>query len=274
MNIAGHKISGWWVVGGIGGAGVGWIVYKRSQASSAAAASTAAGSPGSIDPVTGLPYSQDNQVDPATGLTYLQEAQEYGSVQAAEEAVTSGEAYYGDTGAGDELDSGYPTGYYGTEPTTPTPGSYETNAQWAQAVTAGLTDLGYNATDVTAALGLYFQSQPLGVAPDGASYLSIVQAAVAEYGPPPVGTFQIVGSGGGGTPPPTTTTSVKLPDYKTQRVEDVTASLSELGLTGQFSPPLTSRKPNVAYYVTSQSPGAGATVSKGSTVDLGIGTKP
>lgn len=196
MDIAGHKISGWWIVGGGVGLVVAYVFYKHMSAS-ASSASGSASSSSAIDPVTGLPYSQDNQIDPMTGLTYLAEAQQYGSVQAAEEQVTSGAAYYGQTGTSGVDDSGYPT--YTATGTATTGTTYSTNAQWAQAVTAGLTDLGYNSTDVSAALGLYFQSQPLGSGSDGVSYLSIVQAAIAEFGPPPVGTFPVIGSTGTGT---------------------------------------------------------------------------
>jgi hypothetical protein len=210
LKIAGKKISNWWLIGGAVGAVAVYLVVKHagSGASSSSAAGSASSS--SVDPVTGLPYSEDNSTDPATGLTYLQEAQEYGSVQAAEEAVTSGSAYYGESGTGDLVDTGVPTESY-TGSTTPTPGTYSTNAAWAQAVTAGLTDLGYAPTDISAALGLYFQSQPLGSGSDGVSYLAIVQAAIAEFGPPPVGTFPLtaapssgggVGSGTGGATPP------------------------------------------------------------------------
>jgi len=217
MNIAGHKISKWWLIGGGVGAAAAWYFYRKAG-SSASASSASSPSSDSTDPVTGLPYSQDNQVDPVTGLTYLQEAQEYGSVQAAETEVTSGSAYYGVTGTGSAIDSGYPTEDYGYTTTSPAPGTYDTNAQWAQAVTAGLADLGYNSTDVSTALGLYFQNQPLGVLADGASALSIVQAAIAEYGQPPVGSYQITagptstgtttGNAGSGT---TTAGAVKKP---------------------------------------------------------------
>jgi hypothetical protein len=205
VKIAGKKINNWWLVGG-GAALVGVVfLYKRSASGS----STGTGSdPNSTDPLTGLPYSQDNQVDPITGMTYLQEAQQYGSVTAAQQEVTSGSAWYGVTGSG-QATSGYPTISGVTDTGTTTGNSFSTNAQWAQAATAGLVSLGYSATDVAAALGLFFAQQPLGAGADGVSYASIVQAAEAEYGPPPQGTYAIIaqpssggtggGSGGGGT---------------------------------------------------------------------------
>jgi hypothetical protein len=187
--------------GGVGVAGVGgYLVFRHHEASSASSSSAA--SPDSTDPVTGLPYSEDDEIDPATGLTYLAEAQEYGSVAAAE-AQASGAAAAGDDAYSGT--AGYPTTNVGGSTTTS--GSYATNSAWAQAVTAGLTELGYSAADVAAALGLFFAQQPLGSGADGVSYASIIQAAEAEYGPPPQGTYSIIaepssgsgGSGSGGT---------------------------------------------------------------------------
>jgi hypothetical protein len=209
MKIGGKEISNWWLIGG--GAGVIglWLLYRHSSSSSANTASSGSG----IDPVTGLPYSEDQQVDPETGMTYLAEAQEYGSVSAAEAAVSSGSGY-DDTGYGSDSGyvgtAGYPTENVGTG--TSTTGSYATNAAWAQAVTAGLVALGYSSTDVAAALGLFFAGQPLGNGSDGVSYASIVQAAEAEYGPPPQGTYSIIaepstGTGGAGSGGTTTTST-------------------------------------------------------------------
>jgi Fibronectin type III domain len=84
MELAGKKIPKWAVIGGAGAVVAGGIyAYKRSSNSSSSSASTATG----IDPVTGLPYSEDQTTDPVTGQTYLSEAQEYGSVSAAEAAL-------------------------------------------------------------------------------------------------------------------------------------------------------------------------------------------
>lgn len=197
MNIAGHKINNWWLIGG--GAGLVLVIYLYRKGSSSSGSSTAANSSSAIDPLTGLPYSEDNQVDPLTGMTYLAEAQEYGSVSAAEAAVSSGSAY-GSSGGGSAYSgtAGYPTlNAYGN--TTVNGTSYATNAAWAQAVTTGLVSLGYSAADVSAALGLFFAGQPLGIAPDGVSYATIVQAAEAEFGLPPQGTYQIIAAPTGST---------------------------------------------------------------------------
>lgn len=197
MKIGGKTISNWWLIGGAGGLAVVLYLYKRSSGGGSS-------SPGSsaVDPVTGLPYSQDQQVDPATGMTYAAEAAEYGSVSAAEAAVSSGSAY-GLSGG----DSGYAgTAGYPTENVTPgsSAGStYATNAAWAQAVQAGLAGLGYDAQTVASALGLFLAGSPL-----SADQAQIIQAAEAEFGPPPQGTYSIIaepsagtgGAGSGGTP--------------------------------------------------------------------------
>jgi hypothetical protein len=193
MRIGGKEISNWWLLGG--GAGLVLVVYLYKRSASASSSGTSTGT----DPVTGLPYSEDNTVDPLTGMTYLAEAQEYGSVSAAEAAVSGSSGF---DASGESAFSGTAGGSTGTTTTTSTTGSYATNAAWAQAVTAGLTSLGYSSTDIAAALGLYFAGAPLGSGSDGVSYASIVQAAVAEFGPPPVGTYSIIpepSSGGGGS---------------------------------------------------------------------------
>lgn len=195
VKIFGHTVSTPAAVAIGGGSLVAvWFAYKQHQASASAAS---ASSPSATDPVTGLPYSQDQVTDPLTGLTYLAEAQQYGSVAAAEQALSASSA------ANDT--SGY-AGYTGSSASsgtiTTTPAGYATNAQWAQAVQAGLTGIGYTASDVSAALGLYLASLP-----ETSAQAGIVDTALAEYGPPPVGSFTVIlaaptgptGSGSTGT---------------------------------------------------------------------------
>ncbi len=187
VKIFGHSFSTPAAVAIGGGSLVAvWFAWKQHKASSASSASN----PSAIDPVTGLPYSQDNQIDPLTGMAYLAEAQEYGSVAAAEQA-TAGEASTQLSGAADSGLSNLTGSSAGTS-LEAVPGGYSSNAAWAQAVTAGLSDIGYTSTDVSAALGLYLGSLPLSTLADGVSSASIVSAALAEYGPPPVGTFTMI----------------------------------------------------------------------------------
>lgn len=253
MNIGGKKISNWWVAGGAGGLVVAFLIYRHYSGSSAASSSSASSS--SIDPVTGLPYSQDNQVDPATGLTYLQEAQEYGSVQAAEEMVTSGSAYYGVNGSG-PVDSGYPTYYPPSSPSPTGPGQYATNAAWAQAVTSGLAALGYDSQTVSAALGAFFAQMPLTSAQAG-----IIQAAEAEFGPPPQGTYSIIPEPP--SPPPST---VAVPAVTGQTAGAAHNAIVAAGLVPRD--PEGAVKGEATWKVIGSDPAAGTQVAKGSDVTI------
>lgn len=184
IKVFGHEISTPAAAAIAGGSGLAiWFAYKQHKDAASSSAN-----PSAIDPVTGLPYSQDDQIDPLTGLAYLAEAQEYGSVQAAEQAVAA-ESADDLSSAGDSGLTGSSTGVStgsGTVTDVPTSG-YSTNAQWAAAVQAGLVDIGYSAADVAAALGAY-----LGSLPETAAQAGIVNTALAEYGPPPVGSFTVI----------------------------------------------------------------------------------
>jgi hypothetical protein len=192
IDIAGHKVKP--VTAGavvIGSAAAIWFAVRQRKA--AASSST---SPDAIDPLTGLPYSQDQTTDPLTGESYLAEAQEYGSVSAAEQAV-AGESsldFSSEYGAAGSVGSTGTTTAGTTAGTT-----YASNAAWAQAVTSGLSAIGYTPSDVSAALGLY-----LGSLPETAAQAGIVNTALAEYGPPPAGSYTIIlaaatGPAGSGT---------------------------------------------------------------------------
>src|SRR5215469_1554067 len=87
-----------------GTAGItGWLLYSHHKNTgswnpwSQGSKTTSGGQAADINPVTGLAYSQDTATDPVTGLPYLSEAEQYGSVQAAEAAVS---AYGLSTGTG------------------------------------------------------------------------------------------------------------------------------------------------------------------------------
>lgn len=184
LNIAGHKVSPLAAGAiGVGSLVVIWFAWKQHQASAASSTSASA-----IDSLTGLPTSQDNATDPLTGMTYLAEAQEYGSVSAAEQSVAgeSSLGYSAAYGTGSGL-VGSSTGQDLVPGNVVQGTSYASNAAWAQAVEAGLTDIGYAPTDIAAALGRY-----LGNLSETAAQAGIVQAAIAEYGPPPVGSFLVI----------------------------------------------------------------------------------
>ena len=146
---------------------------------------TSGGQAADINPVTGLAYSQDNQIDPITGESYLSEAQQYGSVAAAEAAVS---AYGLSTGTGSGIPVNPVSPAPAGSPDTVVGGSvYTSDSAWAQAATAGLTDIGYNATDVATALGAYLTGTPV-----TADQAKLINVAIAEFGRPPVGTYQII----------------------------------------------------------------------------------
>jgi hypothetical protein len=174
VKIGGKEIPNWAVYGGVGVAVVGGVLWWRNRSGTASSATTAAADPNLIDPATGIPYADETA----------------GSLS-------------GSSGASG-LGFGFPTSdITGSSLSVGT--SFTTNAQWAQAVEAGLTGLGYDAQAVGSAVGKYLLNQPL-----TSDQVTIVQTAVAEYGPPPVGTFAIIAGGaapppppgGGGTPPP------------------------------------------------------------------------
>jgi hypothetical protein len=137
------------------------------------------------DPITGMPYSDDNATDPQTGLQYLAEADQYGSVAAAEASVSSfGQSTA--TGSGIPVNPASPASS-GTINTPVGTNIYTSNAAWAQAATAGLVSVGYDGPTVANALGGYLTQKPVTPA-----QISIINTAIAEYGPAPVGQLQVI----------------------------------------------------------------------------------
>lgn len=208
----GKKVNRWMFLAiAAGGSVAAYAVWKNHQ--NAASVSSSTDASGEVtDPASGISYPADAQ-DPVTGETYSQEIGQYGSVEAADQAAQDGAASYlqnsGDLYGTGYAGSEYNTGTYGA--TTTTSGSvYTSNSAWAQAATAGLTDIGYVGTDVSAALGLYLTGAPV-----TSEQAAIINAAIAEYGAPPVGTFTVtlLPSGNTGTtnPPPSGGTTVTKP---------------------------------------------------------------
>lgn len=186
FHIGGHAVPKWAAFTGIGVIVVGGVLYFRHEnagSSGAAASSDQSGT----DPVTGLPYSEDQQIDPATGLTYLSEAQQYGSVAAAEAAVGAGYGGVSDDTEGYSGDAyGEPTSGYQTTDTEP---AYATNAEWAAAVQAALPAItGDSASNVATAIANYLANLPQATTQEA----SDMQVALAEFGPPPTGTFSVI----------------------------------------------------------------------------------
>lgn len=162
-----------------GGGAIGfYALYRHKQSSgswnpfsSGSASNTTTGS--GINPITGMPYSNDNATDPITGQTYLAEADQYGSVAAAEASVSA----YGQstaTGSGIPVNPASPASS-GTINTPVGTNIYTSNAAWAQAATAGLVSVGYDGPTVASALGVYLTQKP--ATPD---QISIINTAIAE----------------------------------------------------------------------------------------------
>lgn len=249
----------------LGGGIAAYMAYRmKKNAAANQAASSSTTSSTATDPVTGLPYSEDNTVDPATGMTYLAEAQQYGSVSAAESQAGSAAYGYGGYGSGgySGLGYGYPSGYsdyygYGS---AGAPTVYSTNAQWAQAVEAGLTNLGYGATDVGAAVGRYLGDLSL-----TADQATIIQTAVAEYGPPPVGTFQIIQQSSSPGPTSTGTGTVKVPDCAGQTAGEAHNLIVAAGLVPTDA---SAGQQDASWKCTGTNPAAGTEVAQGSSVAI------
>lgn len=221
-----------------------WNLFSSNQSSS-----------GAIDPVTNMPYSQDQQIDPVTNLPYLAEAQQYGSVAAAEAAVSA----YGQTsptgsGIGVQPVSGGDGGTTGAPGSVGSP-TYTTNEAWSQAATAGLADIGFSETAVATALGDFLNDRP--ESPDEAR---LTNTALAEYGRPPVGNHQIILA-----PNPKPANTVKVPQHligSTQ--QEAYAVLEAAGLKGTGATEVKGK----TLIVQSVTPSEGTAVAPGSTVHL------
>ena len=211
VKVAGKQLPKWAVYGGAGIVVVGGILLlKRKSSSSATSAAT---DPNAINPLTGLPYSQDNAIDPLTGLGYLAEAQQYGSVAAAEAAQSASQSGLGSSGGiGSGLTTGGSTGNVGGStgdtgggtvipPTTGSTG-FTSNSDWGQSAIGTLEQLGYSSGDATSAIAAYLAGLTL-----TAFQAQLVQIAIGEIGPPPnqlpiTTTPAGSNSGGSGTPGP------------------------------------------------------------------------
>jgi Fibronectin type III domain len=267
ITIAGKKIPQWAVYTGAGALIVGGILYFKNRNSSSSSSST---DPNAIDPVTGLPYSQDNEVDPLTGMTYLSEAQEFGSVAAAEAQYAS-DTSLASTGSG-AVDTG--SSDTGTTTGTTTTGTFTTNAQWAAQVESDLVDIGYSSSDVSAAIGRYLAG--LSLTSDQAA---IVQAGIGLDGPPPVNppainTAPSGGTSGGsgtvaGTPTTGTTTAAGGPITVTPVDLHVTHVYSTSAQVAWLAPSIPSGQGPLTGYTVEAYNSAGQTVNGPFTVSPG-----
>lgn len=248
IKIFGKNVPKWTVYGGVIGGGGGLIyayVHNKNKAKAAAAAAT----PNTYGYGSQYAYgSTGNQY--AYGSNYGYGAYTYG---------------YGSGSAGIGTNYGY--GYYNAgEPQSYSPQA-TTNAQWSEAAVTALTTQGYTGQQVLGALGPYLSGQPI-----SASQASVVQAAIAVEGYPPVAgaggdppgikTASTTSGGGGGSGQ---TSNVTVPkSIIGQPQEAAFAILSASGL----KPKGTKVIPGHILYVDSSNPPPGASVPRGTTVTL------
>jgi hypothetical protein len=252
---------------------VGIAYMRHKNAASTSAASNAASSTGGT--VTDPAGNVCAALDPASG--YCPGSPEDEQYQEQESAGL------GDTGEGYDEYPGGGAGQYEVEdangnfctqldPTTglcpvastggTTGGSTNvtTNAQW---VVEAEEQLG-NTSTIQAALGYALSGSPITPAQK-----NLFMEAVGLLGPPPQGypplNVQGSSSGGGGA---SGSSNVKVPNVKGMRAATVAIpALTAAGLKAHTSPTI---QKTHEYTVVSQTPAAGKSVAKGSTVDLGL----
>ena len=200
LPLVGKVSRGWLlVVAGGSAAAIGYVLWRRHKAGTAAAAVSAspaaaatAGDPYPPDGTTGNP-SDPNSVDPETGLTYGDEQLDGGGFGG------SGFGAFGFPGAGGGGGGGGGGGAGGGPPFT-------TNAAWAtyaEQQLAGIVD----PTALSAALGVYLTGRPA-----SSDQVSLIDQAIAIAGYPPTagpgnnppGIVQGGGGGGGSAVNPVT----------------------------------------------------------------------
>lgn len=194
--------------------------------------------------------------------------------------------YYGyGTGYGYGSSGGFnATGYYGYGVPEPQGGvAATTNAQWTQAAITQLTDEGYNAESVSAALGAYTQGQSVTSAQE-----EMINSAIGIEGYPPdpgangyPPSINVTGGGGsgqtstgygygtgygvnpGGPATGVTGGTVTVPNVVGKRGAKAVTAIHAAGLVSSQSP---TPKKGQWSIVKSQSPKAGSSVTSGSTV--------
>lgn len=250
VNLFGHQVPRGVVITGVvvivGGGG--YLLYKRSTAAQTASAGAAGSS--------AYGYGTGGYGSYGYDQAYGYGAAGYGQFTAQPQDVYGYGAYgygYYDPATGQYLGSGF-----GTNPTTPTPPTTNTNQEWAQAATAGLVAQGFVAKNVATALGLYLTGKPV-----NSDQESIITTAIGLEGDPPQ-------DGAGGYPPAIHTTSTNhKPPAKSVTVPKVTGEAYADAARKLQSVDLVPRRgdANVGI-VTAQVPRAGSKAKSGSTVVL------
>lgn len=232
---------GIWLVAAAG------IYYYYSRKQAGAAAGTGTSTPGSqTDPAGNVGY-----IDPSTGYVYGS-PEDTAALQQASQNSTSG--------SGASTSSSVGT-------------TYDTNDAWGRAAVNYLVGLGVDATTANQAITLYLSSQPL-TANQQADVNLAIQAlgappslpGPANSNPPPVTTPPGGGSGGGGGGSGGGGGgggTVTVPNVKGKSVSAADAAITAAGLVPGAHSTQTGT-------VNGQTPGPGAKVAKGSTVDLSV----
>lgn len=128
-----------------------------------------------------------------------------------------------DAAAGAGTGDGFPVSS-GTSGTLGTTSGYGDNAAWSQAAQAGLSEVGFDSLAVAAALGAYLGGQRL-----TAGQASIVYAAIAEFGLPPVNPPPVVLTGG----KPVASTGNTTPSVSGGHVVSVSNNEAVVGWAGK-----------------------------------------
>ena len=263
------------------------IYYVRKRKSASAASTAASGTSTDQYPPDGTtgnpqdPYS----TDPATGQTYGDESVgsggTYGAYGDASSADSGSFPWDGTVGNEDDpysLDPG--TGQtYGNEGSgstgTGTTGGppFANNSAWESWALQQLQadDSSFDTADAITALGLYLDGQPV-----SASQKTLIFDATGIAGDPPVAgknnyppNVKTNGDTGGSTT--STTGRVVIPAVKGKSIDAAEDALTAADLVPHIKQSL---ERHTTYVISSQTPGAGITVNKGSTVDLGVEVVP
>jgi hypothetical protein len=218
-------------IGSVAGV-LGFIWYRQRKAASAAAAASTASTASTAAMQTDPAGNQCVTLDPQTGYC-----------PGTTEDTQALEALTQESAAG-ELSSGSSSDYVGlAEGTGNTgPGTFTSNANWAQYVEEALGSDGTDA--IAAAIGLYLNGQPL-----SSSQVTIIQEAVAIGGNPPVSgasgyppNYQTAGGTSTTTPAATTGTCPSGYTYSATQT-GASGEIAATGGSGYCEPSTTSTSP-------------------------------
>ena len=219
-------------------------------------------------------YEKNKQAAQTAATESAAAASGYGYGSAYGYGTSAGAFGYGGVTYGYGASGGFPAGYYGYGVPSPPGGGVAsppvaatTNAQWDQAAIQQMTGDGWDAQTVAGALGAYLNGREL-----SAAQVNVVDAAIGIEGYPPVAassgyppaikTGGTPGGGSGGGQGG----KVHVPNVRGKRVETARDEVEHAGLKAAIIP--ANRPQGKEFIVTSQSPAAGRSVNKGSTVTL------